>query len=198
MTDSPGRTAQRARTRQAILDGARQLLDEGQPVTVAAAAARNGVSKATSYRYFPDSDLLVTEAALHIAVAPYDQIVRDCPDLRGKLQAICLYFLDLALSNEAGFRQFIAATMRSWRPDSTAPPRGARRITMFRQALAEHESDLADEQQDRLVRALCAATGMEAMIAMIDVAAASPDQAREAVRFTVDALLDRAARETTR
>ena len=39
MPKTKGRSAQRARTRQAILDGARKLLSDGKPVTVAAAAA---------------------------------------------------------------------------------------------------------------------------------------------------------------
>ncbi|MDO6584686.1 TetR/AcrR family transcriptional regulator [Salipiger sp. 1_MG-2023] len=191
MTNSPDRSSQRARTRQAILDGARELLLEGKPVTVAAAAAKNGVSKATSYRYFSTPDVLVAEAVLDIAVKPYEAVVGDQPDLRGKLKAICLYFLDLALENETGFRQFLAAALRDWQAQSHATARGARRISMFRRALSEHDTGLPDDQTEMLVRGLSAATGMEAMIALVDVAGSTPDQAREAVGFMVDAMLDR-------
>ena len=79
MPKTKGRSAQRARTRQAILDGARKLLSDGKPVTVAAAAAETGISKATSYRYFSDADLLVAEAVLDIAVKPYDAVISGGP-----------------------------------------------------------------------------------------------------------------------
>ena len=185
------RSAQRMRTRQAILSGARKLLSEGKAVTVAAAAAENGVSKATSYRYFSDPDVLVAEAVLDIAVKPYEDVVGDAANLRGKLMAICLYFLELAFENEAGFRQLLAATLRERRSSNTVATRGGRRVSMFRRALSEHETGLSDEQQELLIRSLSATTGMEALIALVDVAGATPEQAREAVRFMVDAMLDR-------
>ncbi|MEQ8291356.1 MAG: TetR/AcrR family transcriptional regulator [Roseovarius sp.] len=191
MPQTKGRSAQRARTRQAILDGARKLLSEGKPVTVAAAAAETGISKATSYRYFSDADLLVAEAVLDIAVKPYEAVVSGAPDLRGKLKAICLYFLDLALENEPEFRQFLAASMRAWSAESRGAARGGRRVSMFHRALSEHDTGLSEDQNETLVCALSASTGMEALIALIDVAGASPAQAREVVGFMVDAMLDR-------
>lgn len=193
MTKSQDRSAQRARTRQAILDGARKLLAKGKPVTVAAAAAENGVSKATSYRYFSTPDVLVAEAALDIEVHPYEEVIGDASDLRGKLKAICLYFLELAFENESGFRQYLAATMRAWRPEHTSTTRGGPRIAMFRRALSEHETELSESQKEMLVRSLSATTGMEALIAMVDIADATPQQTREAVGFMVDAMLDRLA-----
>ena len=123
----------------AILDGARQLLAEGAPVTVAAAAERHGVSKATAYRYFSDPGILVSEAMLDIAVKPYEEITRGADDLRGRLLAINLYFLDLAFENEAGFRQFLGRTLTLSATGTNAVRRGARRISMYRQVLAEDD-----------------------------------------------------------
>ena len=82
MKTGPGRTAQKNRTRKAILDGARTLLAEGQQVTVAAAAEKHGISKATAYRYFSDPAVLVAEAGLDISVRSYEEITRDAADLR--------------------------------------------------------------------------------------------------------------------
>ncbi len=196
MTKSHDRTAQRERTRQAILEGARQLLFEGKTVTVTAAAAVKGVSKATSYRYFSDASVLVAEAVLDVSVKPYEEVVASAQDLRSKLRAICLYFLDLSLENEAGFRQFLAAAMTEWRAGSTATARGGRRVKMFRQALSEHETGLSKKQCDTLVRALSASTGLEAVIALIDVAGATQKQARETAAFMVDAIVDRTFEKT--
>ncbi|MGI9355519.1 MAG: TetR/AcrR family transcriptional regulator [Rhizobiaceae bacterium] len=191
MGKSQDRSAQQERTRQAILDGARKLLFEGKTVTVTAAAAENGVSKATSYRYFSDASVLVAEAVLDVSVKPYEAVVAGAQGLRGKIKAICLYYLDLSLENEAGFRQFLAAAMTEWKAGSSATARGGRRVKMFRRALSEHDTGLSGEQSDTLVCALSASTGLEAMIALIDVAGATPQQARETVAFMADAIVDR-------
>lgn len=186
-----GRTSQKERTRRAILDGARQLLSEGAPVTVAAAAERHGVSKATAYRYFSDPDILVSEAMLDIEVKSYEDITRNANSLRERLLAINLYFLDLALENEMGFRQFLGRTLTVSASGTDNVRRGARRISMYRQALAEDDGGLSRTDQDALVRALAPATGIEAMTALLDVAGAEPEQAREAVSTMTLAILDR-------
>jgi AcrR family transcriptional regulator len=186
-----GRTSQKERTRRAILDGARQLLTEGAPVTVAAAAERHGVSKATAYRYFSDPDILVSEAMLDIEVKSYEDITRNASSLRERLLAINLYFLDLALENEMGFRQFLGRTLTVSASGADKVRRGARRISMYRQALADDDGGLPRTDQDALVRALAPATGIEAMTALLDVAGAEPEQAREAVSTMTLAILDR-------
>ncbi|WP_071689208.1 TetR/AcrR family transcriptional regulator [Nioella sediminis] len=185
------RHSQRERTRKAILDGARQLLAEGAPVTVAAAAERHGVSKATAYRYFSDPDILVSEAMLDIEVKSYEEITRGTASLRDRLLAINLYFLDLALENEMGFRQFLGRTLTVSASGTGDVRRGARRISMYRQALADDDGGLTRQDQDALVRALAPATGIEAMTALLDVAGAGPEQAREAVSIMTLAILDR-------
>lgn len=186
-----GRTSQKERTRRAILDGARQLLSEGAPVTVAAAAERHGVSKATAYRYFSDPDILVSEAMLDIEVKSYEDITRNANSLRERLLAINLYFLDLALENEMGFRQFLGRTLTVSASGTDNVRRGARRISMYREALADDDGGLSRTDQDALVRALAPATGIEAMTALLDVAGAEPEQAREAVSTMTLAILDR-------
>ena len=193
MSRHSGRSAQKERTRKAILDGARTLLTEGKPVTVAAAAEKHNISKATAYRYFSDPALLVAEAGLDISVASYDEIVADGPGVREKLKAISLYFFDLAIDNEAGFRQFVGMTLAAWNPDGTQSPvrRGARRILMYERALASDDLGLTGPEQEKLIHALSTATGTEAMIALLDVANVNHATARETVSEIADALLDR-------
>jgi len=48
-----GRTAQKQRTRDALVAAARQLVAEGAAPTVDAAAGAAGIARATAYRYFP-------------------------------------------------------------------------------------------------------------------------------------------------
>lgn len=193
MSRHGGRTAQKERTRKAILDGARALLAEGQPVTVAAAAEKHNISKATAYRYFSDPALLVAEAGLDLSVASYDAITDGAAGLRQKLKAISLYFFDLAIRNEAGFRQFVGMTLAAWTPDAAQymTLRGARRISMYQQALASEEAGLTAQGQESLIRALATATGAEAMIALLDVVGVDHMTARETVSDMADAILDR-------
>ena len=54
-----GRTNQKARTRDALIAAARQLLAEGVTPTVEAAAAEAAIGRTTAYRYFPNSRALL-------------------------------------------------------------------------------------------------------------------------------------------
>src|SRR5215470_13695957 len=62
-----GRSAQKLRTRQALMDAAVELVRAGQHPTVSAVADRVGVSRATAYRYFPGQDLMLSEATIRAA-----------------------------------------------------------------------------------------------------------------------------------
>ena len=58
--ESTGRTAQKIRTRKALIDAARALIVSGVTPTVEDAAAAALISRTTAYRYFPNQrDLLV-------------------------------------------------------------------------------------------------------------------------------------------
>src|SRR5215216_182336 len=58
--EATGRTAQKMRTRKALVDAARALIVSGVTLTVEEAADAASISRTTAYRYFPNqSDLLV-------------------------------------------------------------------------------------------------------------------------------------------
>jgi AcrR family transcriptional regulator len=78
-----GRTNQKARTRDALIAAARQLLAEGVAPTVQAAAAEASVGRTTAYRYFPNSRALlaatypeIEECSLLGADPPEDPLAR--------------------------------------------------------------------------------------------------------------------------
>ncbi|WP_186399101.1 TetR/AcrR family transcriptional regulator [Stappia sp. P2PMeth1] len=193
MTATRERISQKSRTREAILAGARALIERGEPVTVTAAAAESGISKATAYRYFSDPAVLAAEAGLAVEVRDYAEIVQGCDTPRAKVLAVSLYMFDLALAHEPAFRQFLARSLDCWLAEggTKAPLRGARRVAMFEAALAGHRPALPADRLALLVGALSAATGTEAMIALTDVARLSPDMARQALREMTEAILDR-------
>jgi AcrR family transcriptional regulator len=189
----PGRAGQKDRTRAALLQGARRLMAEARPVTVAAAAELQGISRATAYRYFSDPAMLAAEAGLDVRTLDFDAVVAGATDVRDQLRRINLYFFDLPAAHEPAFRSFVGLTLTAWRPDEVQRPqrRGARRVAMYRQALAADAGGLDAAAQDRLVRALSLATGTEAMIALYDVAGADPASARATVAEVTEAILDR-------
>jgi AcrR family transcriptional regulator len=59
---SSGRWRQKQRTRQALIDAARELVTLGTSPTVEHAAEHAGISRTTAYRYFPNQRTLLVAA----------------------------------------------------------------------------------------------------------------------------------------
>ena len=185
---STERHAQKSRTRAALLRAARHLLSEKAALTIPAAAAAAGVSRATAYRYFSDPAVLAAEAGLDVSTKPYAEIVEGCETAAERVQAVALFFFDQTLAHEAEFRGFLSRWLETW-GQAEAPTRGGRRVEMFRAALADRRGQIGDAACDRLVRELSVATGIEAMIALIDVAQADEATARATIAHMADVLV---------
>ncbi|OWU83425.1 hypothetical protein ATO6_18410 [Oceanicola sp. 22II-s10i] len=186
------RSAQKSRTREAILAGAREVLARGEPVTVNAAAEAAGISRATAYRYFSDPAVLAAEAGLAVQVWPYDKVIEGTVTSREKVLAVSLYIFDLSVQHETAFRTFLARNLDAWIAENGKRSlRGARRVPMFEAALDADRHRLSDGDFRDLVSALTLATGSEAMLALHDIAEVSGEDARRAVRVIAEALLDR-------
>lgn len=186
------RKSQKDRTREALLRGARLLIEDGQSVTVAKVAERVGVSRATAYRYFRDPAVLAAEAGLSIEVQDYHTVTAGTLTLRDRLEAINLYFFDLTVANEAGFRQFMARSMEATLAQTDQPiaRRGARRIAMYKTAL-DDAGVPRGKSYDMLCHALATSTGLEAFIALVDVCGLPVEDAREAAREMALMAMDR-------
>ena len=182
------RLEQKQRTREAILAGARALMERGESVTVAAAAAEARVSKATAYRYFPEPSALAAEAGLAVKVPAYEEIVAGVSGVRARLVAINVAMFELTLENEAAFRQFLARSLDAWLAER-ANHRGARRVEMYLRAMDE-DGGVPEAVRGPLARALAVNTGIEAAIGLFDIAHASRDEARETVRAAATALVE--------
>ncbi|MDJ1015098.1 MAG: TetR/AcrR family transcriptional regulator [Paracoccaceae bacterium] len=189
--DPSPRWRQKQRTREALLDGARALLAEGRPVTVAGAAEAAGISKATAYRYFGDAHVLGASAGLPFGTPSYAEIVKDAETPREKVLAVVSYLVEIALENEALFRNYLARALDAWANSNRKPGqrRGATRVALIEAAVDE----LAlDEKAARLLEnALIAICVYEAVIAMRDAGGASDSEIRETVTVLAEALLDR-------
>ncbi|MGI5131945.1 TetR/AcrR family transcriptional regulator [Pseudonocardia sp. CA-107938] len=187
--ESTGRTQQKARTRQALVAAARQLLADGDTPTVESAAQLAQISRTTAYRYFTNQrDLLA---------ATFPEIDRDSllgPDAPADVAAR----LDLVIAEQtrilrAWEPQLRTALRLSLEPGAAQPVmRGGRAITWIRDALAPLDGTAVDV--DRLAIAIRATCGIEAMVWLVDVAGLSRADAAALMRSSAQALLTAARR----
>jgi AcrR family transcriptional regulator len=188
MSERTERTNQKQRTRDAILDGARQLMSRGEPVTVAAAAAEHGISRATAYRYFSDPQALALEAGLATLVPPYEDVIVGTTDLRARLAAITAAMIRLTLENEAAFRQYLSHAVTA---TDGSGSRGARRVGYMKRALSELPHDLSSAQAADLMASLATVAGVEGLVALTDVAGCDTAVAERILAEIADAILTR-------
>src|SRR5262245_66399039 len=101
--ESTGRTAQKMRTRKALVDAARMLIVSGVIPTVEEAAAVAAISRTTAYRYFPNQrDLLV---AAYPEMELRSLLGDKPPDaVEARLDAVVGEYLRQTIDNEAALR----------------------------------------------------------------------------------------------
>src|ERR671911_1316121 len=98
-----GRTNQKARTRDALIAAARQLLAEGVTPTVEAAASEASVGRTTAYRYFPNSRALL--AATYPEFEMTSLLGVDSPeDPLARLKSVAETFTQQILEHEPELR----------------------------------------------------------------------------------------------
>src|SRR4051812_6150197 len=101
-----GRSAQKSRTREALLAAARDLVAAGIAPTVENAAAAASVSRTTAYRYFPNRRLLLTAA--HPEIAATTMLPADAPtDPAARLDAVVQSFSAMIVATEAQQRTML-------------------------------------------------------------------------------------------
>ena len=185
------RTAQKNRTRSALLAAANRLIENGETITVARVADAAEISRATAYRYFSDPGTLTAEVTLDIQLESTHDILKGIKDPRQRVHAIAHYYLTFIRQHEGQFRNFLAQTMRHWAEQSEIPLRGARRVSAFSQALGPVKSQMKPAEFTDLVHRLSMLTGLEQHIAINDILGLEPSEGDRLQAGIVDALLDR-------
>ena len=197
------RIHQKLRTRRALLEAAREILDGGSTPTIAEVAARAQVSRATTYRYFPTRDALLEELPLDLdwqAVAEdlwQDDRSGSPVDRVGELRAA---FYEFSLRNEPQFRLYLRNWFDRWlrRSESeAAATRGARREPLIERALGPLVRELDPRTLEKLKIALATMMGFESMIVLHDVLGLERDRAEAAMDWAVRTLVRAAAAEGT-
>lgn len=196
--DQTGRTAQKARTREALLTATAGYLDEGISPTVEQAADRAGVSRTTAYRYFPNQRLLL--AAIEPELEAPSLLGPDAPDdVQTRLDLTLDRYLEQLIRREAAQRTQLRLSLESPRGDGDPPLplREGRAIIWLEDALAPLRDHLTAAEVHRLALSIRATTGIESLVWLTDVAGLSRPEAlalmRNSARTLLRAALDDAA-----
>ena len=171
------------RSRAATIEAATALMREGRPPTVAEAAERALVSRATAYRYFPTQESLLLDVAnVEALMKPVEDLVASFPtdDAAQRLTALVRTMTPAMLSDEALIRTGERIYMDTWlanQPDSNhTPVRAGRRMRYIDEALRPVGERLGEPGRKRLRCALALTLGTEALIAMKDSAGLDDDE----------------------
>jgi AcrR family transcriptional regulator len=190
-----GRTAQKQRTRAALVEAARSLIQRGETPTVEATADAAAISRTTAYRYFPNQRALL--AAAHPAIDRRSLLPDDPPaDPEVRLALVVDQILDVVLQDEAQQRTMLRLSLDP--TPGELPLRQGRAIRWLTEALEPARRRLGDEALRRVVLAARAASGIEALVWLVDVAGLSRQEAREQMRWSALSLYRAAVAEGVR
>jgi AcrR family transcriptional regulator len=185
---STGRRRQKQRTRQALIDAARELVALGAAPTVEHAAEHAGISRTTAYRYFPNQRALLVAA--HPETAASSLLTPGASDDPAeRLRDVIERFTELISDTEHQQRTMLRLSLEPDAEHAALPLRQGRAIRWIEEALEPLRARLPGDQVHRLALAVRSATGIEALVWLTDVAALPRDEALELMRWSAQALL---------
>ena len=184
-----GRTNQKARTRDALIAAARQLLAEGMSPTVEAAATEASVGRTTAYRYFPNSRALL--AATYPEFEMTSLLGADSPeDPLERLKSVAETLTQWCIEYEPEYRAQLRLTLEGHSADGESLPlRRGRRIGWIEDALSPLKGRIPEPELRRLVLGIGATLGIEAFVWLTDVGGLSREEAAEVMRTNARTLL---------
>jgi AcrR family transcriptional regulator len=182
-----GRTGQKRRTRQALVESARALVAEGAVPTVEAAAERADVSRTTAYRYFLNQRELLLAA--HPETATRSLLPEAAsPDPAERLELVLHAFIRLILDTEPQQRAMLRLSLGP-PAGHDLPLRQGRAIAWIGEALDPLRATLGEAAVDQLTLAIRSATGIEALTWLTDVAGLDREDAGDVMRWSARAML---------
>lgn len=183
-----GRTQQKGRTRDALIQAARGLLAHGITPTVEQAASAAAISRTTAYRYFSDQRALLIAA--HPEIEKQTLLPDDAPtDPEERLDACITAFTRQNVETEPQLRAMLRLALDQAPSGQRPPLRQGRAIGWIEDALAPLRQTMSEEEVHRLAVAIRSATGIEALVWLTDVAGLSRQEAMAVMRWSARALL---------
>lgn len=191
------RPNQRRRTRKDLLQAAARIAKQGRRPTLEDVAEEALVSRATAYRYFPNVDALLVEAAVDVAVPEPHDLFGDAGggDPVQRLERVDTALHKMIVDNEVTLRTMLAHSIMQ-RATGVDPAdtlvRQNRRTPLIEAALAPGRDQFDPATFDRLVAALALIIGTESMVVFRDVLQMNDPEARKVRRWAIRALVEAA------
>ncbi|MFI6042448.1 TetR/AcrR family transcriptional regulator [Nocardia sp. NPDC051321] len=195
-TDGPGRTAQRRRTRNAIVAATMALISSGADPSVNDIAAAAEVSRRTVYLHFPSLDQLMLDATLALLSTETDVALEHVTSTDPRVRVAALTHamgVNVVESLPLG-RRLVKLTIDAEPPEPNTPRRGHRRVRWIEWALAPMRERMSAPDFEELVSSIATVVGWEAFMVLIDIRALPPDKAVELCARTATTLVDAALR----
>lgn len=191
------RIEQKARTRQAILDGCADLLGGDAPPSIEDIAAHTGISRATIYRYFRSSTDIIWHVMSDREIEPPEAVAaQGGDDPVARVLAAEGAVNDYIFADPMGVRQFeVGVLERVLDGSAQETDRPARRLRYIDAALEPLVGRLDDTALARLRHALGLALGTEAFLALVDTCRLDDDEARATAEWACRALVSHALTE---
>jgi AcrR family transcriptional regulator len=174
-----GRANQKARTRTAIVEAARELMRTGGELSMPAVAKAALVSEATAYRYFPDMVSLLRETVVGVWPSPAESLepVAHTDDPVERVGYATEVLLRGVLAYQSAVRAMISAsiTKPGW-----AAARPGHRFGLIDEALAPLAATpdrISPGALEQLKRDLAVVVSAEALFILTDLCGLSPDDA---------------------
>ena len=185
--DRWGRTAQKARTRAALIQAAIGLMEQGDTPTIDAAAQAAGVGRGTAYRYFPNQRALLVAA--HPEVAAASLLPPDAPsDPLERLRIVVREITQITRSTEPALRTMLRLSIEQGGQRRDLSLRKGRRLIWVADALAPLQGTIDQARLDAITVAIAASVGIEVYIWLQDIAGLDPDQAAASICWTAETI----------
>lgn len=193
------RTKSRDDNRHRLLEATREILRDGERLTIAVAAKRAGLSVATAYRHYSDLEQLRVDAALESSLGPdmevelkrFREAVEGISDPGVRLVIAQNQMLDFVISAEANCRMFVATAheqfVRSGMSSVLEAERSGLRIALIDAALEPVMASHSDEDYQELVHRLTVLTGSEPFFVLKDISGLEDGEIR---RLNREVILD--------
>ncbi|WP_419728549.1 TetR/AcrR family transcriptional regulator [Lichenicola sp.] len=177
-----------------MLETAITLMQEGQSPSVSDVAEAAGVSRATSYRYFPNQADLVN-AVVDAALGPILDWLPRSPHVEERVADLMEVSLRRIGEFEATFRAALKLSLDQWAKTRAgtlgleAPLSRGHRIELLRNAVAPLHGAVGEQDLDRLAKGLSLVFGIEAFVVLKDIWKMEQDEVERTIIWVAQALL---------
>ena len=190
----------RAATFKLLLATAMDIIQtSGHIPSVAEAAARSKVSRATAYRYFPSRSALVT-AVVDSSLGPVRKLASANPNGRERVHELFLETFPRFKEFEAPMRAAAQLSLEQWGLERAGlleeePYRRGHRVRILEHAIEPLAPLMSPAVRNRLHHALSVVYGIEPYVILKDIWGLGDREVERTALWMADALIDAALRD---